>query len=139
MSECVASVCWMQLLADVDADLADVLAVRAQHDDLVPLQLRGEDEAIESVVLRFAVPDADERLLELLLDRREVVLHPLGGEAEVADAHGGAAPSGCTSYGTSASTLRPMFSSRGMISESGTGGPEWMILQWNCRSSLRWR
>ena len=74
-------------VAQGHADLADVLAVGAQHDHLVPLQLRAEDQAIEAVVLRLAVPDADERLLELLLDRAEVVLHAIGGEAEVADAH----------------------------------------------------
>src|SRR4051794_35144469 len=76
-----------QLLADVDADLPDVLAVRAQHDHFVPLQLGGDDEAIEAVVLGFAIPDADEGLLKLLLDWREVVLHPLSGQTEVADAH----------------------------------------------------
>ena len=53
----------------------------------MPLELRAEDEAVEAVVLRVVVPDADERFLELLLDRREVVLHAGRGEAEVADAH----------------------------------------------------
>ena len=53
----------------------------------MPLELGAEDQAIEAVVLRLALPDADERVLELLLHRREVVLHPLGVEAEVADAH----------------------------------------------------
>ena len=76
-SGCAASVCWINCSLSVHADLADVLAVRAQHDHFVPLQLRAEDEAIEAVVLRLAVPDADERFLKLLLDRREVVLHPL--------------------------------------------------------------
>ncbi len=74
-------------LAQQDADLAHVLRVGAKHDDLVPLQLRAEDEAIEPVALRFVSPDAGERVLELLLQRSEVFLHPLAVEAEVADAH----------------------------------------------------
>ena len=78
-------------LAEGHADLAEVLGVGAQDDHLVPFELGAEDQAIEAVVLGLAVPDADERVLELLLHRREVVLHPFGVEAEVADAHGAAA------------------------------------------------
>ena len=73
-------------LAQRHADLPDVLAVRPQHHHLMPFQLPGQDQAVEAVVLRFIVPDADERLLKFLLDRHQVVLHPLRGEAEIADA-----------------------------------------------------
>ena len=74
-------------LAERHAHLADVLRIRAHDDRLVPLELRANDQAVEAVVLRLAIPDADERLLKFGLDRLQVVLHPDGGEAEVADAH----------------------------------------------------
>ncbi len=53
----------------------------------MPLELRADDEPIESVILGLAIPDADERLLELLLDGPEVVLHAGRRKAEVADAN----------------------------------------------------
>src|SRR5881397_1314256 len=53
----------------------------------MPLELCADDQPVESVVLRLAIPDADERLLKFRLDRLQVVLHAHRRETEIADAH----------------------------------------------------
>ena len=55
-------------LAEGDSRLPQILAERAQDDDVPPLQPGPRDQTIESVVLDLAVPDARERLLKLVPD-----------------------------------------------------------------------
>ncbi len=76
-------------LAEGAAGLAQVLRDRPEDRDLAGGQLRGEDEAVEAVVLGLAAPRARERVLERLAYTVGLELRALGVlEAEVVDPHG---------------------------------------------------
>ena len=74
MSACAASVDLDERLRQRKPDLAQVFRVRAQHDDLVRREPRGEHEPVEVVVLDLAAEDARERILEHRVQRVDLDL-----------------------------------------------------------------
>ena len=111
-------------LAERDAGLAQILAVRTQDDDLAPSDPGPQHQAVEAVVLDLSRPDAGERFAELLVDAVGVEVGTLArGASRNRAARPRGAPARLISLGCSSSTFRPMFSSMGSASESTTGAP----------------
>ena len=75
-----------------EADLVQVLGVRAQHGHFVGGEPRAQDQAVEVVVFHLAAENALERLLEDLVDRVDVeIVVPSRLQAEVVHPHRGTA------------------------------------------------
>ena len=73
-------------LAEGDRRLAQVFAIGAQQRDVAPADARGQDQAVEAVVLGIARPDAGIGLVELVADLRHVDFGAVGGaHGEVVD------------------------------------------------------
>ena len=65
-------------VAEGGAGLAEVSRHRSQHRNLTPREVGAQDEAVVTVVLEVAVPDADEGVLEGLAHVVAVELPALG-------------------------------------------------------------
>ena len=123
------------VLAEGDVGLPQVLGVGAEHDDLAPGQLRVQHQRVEAVVLDPAVPQRQQRALDLLPDplvRDQVDLccaAPLAVQRRACGAgrsrRSRTARPAANSYGCSSTTSTPMCWSRGSTSVSviGPAGP----------------
>ena len=60
------------VLAELEADLAQVLGIGPQHRDFAPAQPRPQHQPVEAVVLHPAFPDPQEAVLEGLPDAAQV-------------------------------------------------------------------